>query len=66
MDVKGKRAGSDRLAIGRIWLIRIIAMTRPTRNDRAIDTTESFIVTHGLETIQSKYFQEATIARSNR
>src|SRR5660397_219007 len=51
---------------GRTWDIRIIAMTRPTRNDRAIDATESLIVTYSPETIQSKYFPEVTIAQSNR
>src|SRR3989339_1328469 len=51
---------------GRTWDIRIIAMTRPTRNDRAIDTTESLIVTYSPETIQSKYFPEVTIAQSKR
>jgi len=50
---------------GRMWLIRMIAMTRPTRNDRTIDTTESLIVTYSPETIQSKYFPEVTIAQSN-
>jgi len=66
MDVKGKRKVSDRLAMGGIWLLRIIAITRPTRNDRAIDTTESFIVTYSPESIQSKCFPEVTIAQSNR
>src|SRR5512143_3242915 len=50
---------------GRTWDIRIIAMTRPTRNDRAFDTTESLIVTYSPETSQSKYFPLVTIAQSN-
>jgi hypothetical protein len=49
-----------------MWFIRMIAMINPTRNDRAIDTTESFIATHSPETIRSKYFPEVTIALSNR
>jgi hypothetical protein len=49
-----------------MWLIRITAITRPTRNDRAIDTTESFIVTYSPESIRSKCFPEVTTAQSDR
>src|SRR5512135_1422795 len=52
--------------IGQLWLIRLIAMIRPTRNDRAIDTTGSFIVTHSPERIQSRFFPEVKIALSFR
>ena len=41
------------------------AMTSPRRNERAIDTTESLIVTTTPETSQSKYFPEVTTAQSN-
>src|SRR3990172_12069656 len=51
---------------GRTWDIPMISITRPTRNDRAIDTTENLIVTYSPETSHSKYFPEVTIAQSNR
>jgi len=45
-------------------LMRVTAINSPSKNDRAIDTTDSSIVTLIPDTIHSKYCPEVTIAQS--